>query len=110
MNKVVVINEDGLDVREAPDTIDLGYLYSVCCKDTPDNKIVEVAGCRFTDETVEIWCHEEGRIVPLPVYFRLKSGEDFAGPVLITGSTEDGETVPLTDEQVEMVKSHVVLF
>lgn len=94
-------------VEPAPKDLSLEYLYSVCCKDTPDNQIVEAVYQRFPDEKIVIWCHEEGRLVPLYSFCETRMGEDFAGPLLICGTkdSEEGEVnAALTDKQVEMVQ------
>lgn len=100
-------------VEAAPPKINLEYLYSKCCKVTPGNRMVEAVYQRFPDERIIIWCHEEGRLVPLPSYVETKFGEDFAGPLVVTGSA-DGEEgayeVPLTVEQVAMVQKHLRVF
>jgi hypothetical protein len=109
-NKVVIVDESGLRVEDAPEVIDLKYIYSICCKDTPSNKIVQAVYRRFADEDIIIWCHEEGRLIPLHSYCVVPSGEDFAGPILVcaSGQDEDGATeIPLTDHQVDIVRNSI---
>lgn len=108
-NKLVVIVDDrGIRSEPAPEDMGLEYLYSKVCKDTPDNRIVECCAGRFPDhDNIDIWVHEEGRLIPLPVFAKMRlTGEDFCGPILVCSSveTEDGlEAGPLTAEQVEVV-------
>lgn len=69
-------------------------------------------------EQVAIWCNEEGKIIGLPKnsfateLFQLQFGavDVINGNVVLTGGADDeGDTIGLTDEQVEQYKYLVEL-
>lgn len=106
-DKVVIVDEKGMRV-DTVEKINLKYLYSVCCKDTPGNQMIEVASGRFPDKSIVIYLHEEGRLEKLPSYVITDHSEDFAGPILVCGSEHSGEDglvdVPLTNAQVDLIQ------
>lgn len=64
-------------------------------------------------ETMTMWCNEEGKIhgLDLNLYATTLFAEYhgphdvITGAVIITGDGQDGETVDLTDEQIERLRS-----
>ena len=58
----------------------------------------------FDDENVDLICHEEGKILGLPLN-RLIGDDIIAGPFILAGvDNEEGTFISLTDEQVEKYK------
>lgn len=67
---------------------------------------------RVTD-SITIWGNETGKLDGLDLNFYLLGHDDkpldiMVGDVLITGTDEEGETVGLTDEEVEEVKDRFI--
>ncbi|MCY8256391.1 DUF3846 domain-containing protein [Bacillus spizizenii] len=67
---------------------------------------------RVTD-SITIWGNETGKIDGLDLNFYLLGYDDkpldmMVGDVLITGTDEEGETVGLTDEEIEEVKERFI--
>lgn len=67
---------------------------------------------RVTD-SITIWGNETGKIDGLDLNFYLLGHDDkpldiVVGDVLITGTDEEGETVSLTDEEIEEIKDRFV--
>lgn len=56
-----------------------------------------------TPDGVDWWCNETGRIDGLPLNRIVLDGFDIHGPILVTASDDEGETVGLTDDQAERV-------
>lgn len=106
MHMIVVADSGGVRPMSVP-KLDLKTLYGFCCESTPGDEGVECIYDRFPDPKITIWCHHVGRLASLPVYAVLSHGEDFCGPLVVTGTrvTEDGEDDAggLTAEQVRIV-------
>jgi Domain of unknown function (DUF3846) len=71
-----------------------------------------IEAVRVTDSIV-IWVNEEGKLEGLEGNFYLtdKNGLPFdtiAGNALFTGSNAEGDTVSLTDEEVEEIKNRFI--
>ena len=58
----------------------------------------------LADQGVDLWVNEEGKFNGCKPNFSLFGGRDLAfGPVFFSSSDEEGETVGLSDDQVEFV-------
>lgn len=62
------------------------------------------------DDSITIWVNEEGKLQGLAPNFMLIDNSNraydlVAGNVVITGTDEEGNSVSLTDKEIEIVKS-----
>lgn len=62
------------------------------------------------DDSITIWVNEEGKLQGLAPNFMLLDSSNraydlIAGNVIITGTDEEGNSVSLTDSEIEIVKS-----
>lgn len=102
---IVVFNQDG--VKELTvEKMGLATLKKYATQGV--GRLVECAGCRFSDQTIDIWCDEEGRINELPVWAQIKETEEhFCGPVMVCSSDDNGNSLGLTPEQADIVRKEL---
>ena len=56
----------------------------------------------LSEHGVDLWVNEEGKLIGLKPNFMIFDGQDIAvGPVFFASCDDEGETVGLTDQQVE---------
>ena len=103
MNKIAVYENEKFEVREVED-ISLEYQKSIV------GGWIELAYIDYLNSKgIDMFCNEEGKLFGLKPSIYLLDGEDniydvICGNVYFVSHDDDGNTIGLTDEQVEVVK------
>ena len=69
------------------------------------------ANRNFEKNNIDIWLNEKGKLEKLAPAIILKNGNEivdvFVGTILFTSVNDEGETVPLNDEQIKIVSEEL---
>lgn len=106
MSHVFLVYDAGGARCLSAEDIDLEVLKEHCAK--RPGGCVDAARERFSDDTIDVWMDDEGRLIPLPVWAKMtNTGEDFCGPVLVCSFDDEGGCKGLTPEQVTLVRKEL---
>lgn len=103
----VITRTPGLGQEPQTVTVEAGYktmqrLVTPEGEDSGRSMIECVYIPELSESGVDLWVNEEGKLIGLKPNFMIFDGQDVAvGPIFFASSDEEGETVGLTDEQVE---------
>lgn len=69
------------------------------------------ANHNFEKNNIDIWLNEEGKLEKLAPTIILKNGNEivdvFVGTILFTSVNDEGETIPLNDEQIKIISEEL---
>lgn len=105
----VVTKQEGMFKTPKVETVEHGYktmqrLVTPEGEDSGGSMIECVYVQELSEHGIDLWLNEEGKVLGLKPNFMLFGGRDVAvGPVFFASVDDEGETIGLTDKQVEVV-------
>ena len=110
-DKILVLNTETLQLEERE--VEERIVSYETIRDGVDGLIERFCYNRLlNDFKIDCWCNEEGKLIELPISLVIAKEKDgdyewieaIAGNVVFTGRDCEGNSLPLTEQQIEVIK------
>jgi hypothetical protein len=90
----VIVRDGTLELVKVEQPITLEYIQGVV------GGYIEIA---YQRRNLQVYCNEEGKLMGLPLNVMRLDGEPLVGPLIVLAGDDEGNTLPLTQEEAQSV-------